>query len=73
MKFNDVKKLLTKSVVDLQRMVVKIQQELVDLRMQKALNKNKNVRLYKAKRQDLARVKTVLTEKMIVEQSSGSN
>jgi len=72
MKRNDIKQLSAKSVSELQQEVVKLQELLVELRMSKAINKEKNVRLYKLKRQDLARIKTILREKKLLESVSGS-
>lgn len=73
MKSNDIKQLHTKSVTELQTEIGKLESELVDLRMQQALNKNKNVRDYKNKRQSLARYKTVLKEILMTDQTSGRN
>lgn len=70
MKINDFKKLHTKTVGELRKEVEKLQKELMELRMQKALNKSKNTRLSKMKRRDLAQVKTVLGEKEYVEKAS---
>ena len=66
MKHEELKKLPAKSVTELQQLIQTLQKELVSLRMQKALNKNKNVREYKLKRQLLARVKTILKEKELI-------
>ena len=65
MKRDDLIKLRTKSIAELQKEVEKLEKELVDLRMQKAIGKNKNTREYKLKRHDLARLKTVLEEKQL--------
>jgi ribosomal protein L29 len=71
MKREDLAKLRIKSKEELQREIEKLQRDLVDIRMRKILNKNKNARDYKNKRQDLARMKTILQEKLLVEQVSG--
>ncbi len=65
MKRDDRKKLLTQTPTELMQLVQKAQQELVDLRMQKALNQNKNVHEYKIKRQQLAIMKTALKQKQL--------
>ena len=65
MKSDDLKKITTKTVAELQTQVKSLQTELVDLRMQRALRKLKNTRLYKTKRQDLARVLTLLKVKQM--------
>ena len=63
---DELKKIPAKSIAELRQLIQTIQKEMVDLRMQKALNKNKNVREYKLKRQLLARVKTILKEKELI-------
>ena len=68
MKTKDFQKLATKTLSELQKEVQKLQQELVDLRMDKQLNKEKNVRRYKTKRQDLAKIKTLITQKTVIQE-----
>ena len=66
---DELKKTPAKSIAELRQLIQTIQKEMVDLRMQKALNKNKNVREYKLKRQLLARVKTILSEKKLIDEN----
>jgi len=66
---DELKKIPAKSIAELRQLIQTIQKEMVDLRMQKALNKNKNVREYKLKRQLLARVKTILSEKKLIDEN----
>ncbi len=64
---NAIRELHSKTVKELQTMVVGIRKELASIQVEKRLGKKKNTREFTSKRNDLARVLTVLGEKEIIE------
>lgn len=60
---NTIRGLHSKTVKDLQSMVLTMRRELVSMQVEKGLKKQKNTHLFTSKRQDLARVLTILFEK----------
>jgi large subunit ribosomal protein L29 len=65
MKTNEVKDLHQKSIGELKKMLERLTKELVEVRLRLKTGKLKNVHELKSKRSDLARVKTVITEKKL--------
>lgn len=64
MKIADIRKL---STADLTTESTKMREEIVDLKRRVHLGETNNVRLVRAKRKDLARVLTVLSEQLTKE------
>lgn len=68
MKKKQIVELHSKSKKELQELMKKTQQELMKLRTDLGAGKLKNVHQIKAKRHDLARVKTIIREKELAGQ-----
>ncbi len=69
MKAKEIKQLHAKTVKELRVMLQKVQEELVKLRMGQATRKLKNFHQLMRKRHDIARIKTILREKELLESS----
>ena len=63
MKRNDVKRLHSLSVTELQSQLAQVQRALEQARQDLFLGRLKNVRLVRSLRKDIARIKTVLSAK----------
>lgn len=70
MKRKDIKSLHQKSVKELEKMVQELTISLAKFRLQKAANKLEKPSLIKSVSDDIARCKTIITEKKLVEDSS---
>lgn len=64
MKMTDIRKLNTP---DLTQQATSLREEIIQLKRSLTLGETQNVRVVKAKRKDLARTLTVLSEKLIKE------
>ncbi len=64
MKVTDIRKLTT---ADLTKEVTKLREEIAELRRHIYMGDNQNVRSVRAKRKDLARMLTVLSENLVKE------
>ncbi len=67
MKRNDIKELTNKTIKELKEIQKLTEAELVKLKLDLALKKTKNVHAFYSKRKDLARIKTIIREKELVE------
>ncbi len=65
MKSQDFQKLTTKTIAELKETVGGMEKELMDLHMQMFTKKVKNLREFKTKRHDLAKIKTVINLKSL--------
>lgn len=63
MKRQDLEKLRSKSITELRKQLQEEQTKLVNLRMQLAVGKLKNVRAVKLQRKNIAQILTILREK----------
>ena len=70
MKHQDFQKLVTKTIAELQEAGGALEKELMDVRMQMSIKKVKNLREFKTKRHDLARIKTLINLKSFEAQKS---
>lgn len=68
MKRNDIKALHDQTIPELNQRLVEISEELIKARLEKGAAKLTNLRLVSTLADDLARVKTILGEKMMVQQ-----
>jgi len=69
MKRKDVEKLHQLSVQELREKLVQTRKELIDLRMSGGREKTKDVKIIGKKRDDLARIMTILKEKEFLEEA----
>lgn len=69
MKRKDVEKLHQLSVQELREKLVQTRKELIDLRMSEGREKTKDVKIIGKKRDDLARIMTILKEKEFLEEA----
>jgi ribosomal protein L29 len=65
MKSNDIKALHTKTTAELQQLVVELQQQLAKVRLEKAARKSSSGAVPSRISDDIARVKTVMTEQKL--------
>ena len=65
MKRNDISALHNQSVTELNGKLAELEKQLVDARLKIQLGQMKNVKMAKMIRQDIARIKTVITEKTL--------
>lgn len=63
MKRKDLKELKQKTLAELKKLAVETEQEQVRLKMEIKTGKNKNTRAMARKRDDLARILTIIVEK----------
>jgi len=69
MKRKDVEKLHQLSVQELREKLIQTRKELIDLRMSEGREKTKDVKIIGKKRDDLARIMTILKEKEFLEEA----
>jgi large subunit ribosomal protein L29 len=67
MKAKDIKQLHQKSKEELNKMLKEAQEELVRIKMEIATRKLKNTHLLMKKRHEVARIKTIIHEKELLE------
>lgn len=63
MKKKDLEQIHKKSIAELKKQAEELKKELVNLKLKIKSGKEKNIRLFKTKRHQLAQIKTVLSEK----------
>lgn len=68
MKKKDIQDLKTKSLPELKKILAKALLELARLKFTAEDKKGKNVHLYLNKRRDIARIKTIISEKELMEE-----
>lgn len=68
MKRKDIQELHSKTIKELKESAKKLQKELVQLQTDLGAGKLKNVHQIKTKRRDLAKVKTIIREKELMEE-----
>lgn len=66
MKRKEIKELVLKEMTELVTMLKGLQKEVVRLKMEVIMGKTKNVHIVARKRDDIARIKTVLAQKILV-------
>jgi ribosomal protein L29 len=66
MKRREIQKLHQLSLKELKEMLFQVEKELVDLKMTSGREKAKDIRAMAKKRDDLARIKTILREKQFL-------
>lgn len=68
MKRREIQKLHQLSLKELKEMLSQVEKELIDLKMSSGGEKAKDIRAMAKKRDDLARIKTILKEKQFLEE-----
>ncbi|OGD63830.1 50S ribosomal protein L29 [Candidatus Beckwithbacteria bacterium RBG_13_42_9] len=68
MKKTEWEKIKEQSAQELQTLCLKLQREIVDFKMQLSLGKIKNTHTAHKKRQEIARIKTILKERELMEE-----
>ena len=68
MKRREIQKLHQLSLKELKEMLFQVEKELIDLKMTSGREKVKDIRAMAKKRDDLARIKTILKEKQFLEE-----
>lgn len=68
MKRREIQKLHQLSLKELKEMLSQVEKELIDLKMGSGREKAKDIRAMAKKRDDLARIKTILKEKQFLEE-----
>jgi len=68
MKRREIQKLHQLSLKELKEMLFQVEKELIDLKMSSGGEKAKDIRAMAKKRDDLARIKTILKEKQFLEE-----
>lgn len=68
MKRREIQKLHQLSLKELKEMLFQVEKELIDLKMNSGREKVKDIRAMAKKRDDLARIKTILKEKQFLEE-----
>lgn len=66
MKRKEIKELVLKEITELVSMVKDIQKEIIRLKMEVTMGKTKNVHVVSRKRDDIARIKTIIAQKKLV-------
>lgn len=69
MKRNDIKALADKSVAELNKQLQELQLQVAKARLEKSVGKLENLRLVSSLSDDVARIKTVLREKQLAEET----
>ena len=73
MKRREIQKLHQLSLKELKEMLFQVEKELIDLKMTSGREKAKDIRAMAKKRDDLARIKTILKEKQFLEKMEESS